>query len=465
MKTDKKEVLILVHGTFASDDNDEGNSWWQRNSTFSNALLARLGSQYTLIQQTYHWSGENSESERLYAGLKLLSLFEQFEKEQTNYHVIGHSHGGSVIWHALQIKSHLAYLHKEKKVLPHLKSWCSVGTPFIRYERSSSYTSTNAIQSNSLLLMVVVMVVAYFNPLTIWLVLIVVLFLVSLLFAYLTMLSIIEGGNLETENQLQNLSANLFCSRWLGIWSSEDEIINGLQVSIALEDDGIEILPRLKSNTDVYLTDRLLFIPKSLTKKVQALYNKYIAPKVDLFVLQVINKGLHGSHRLGVRAEGIINCPIPDLCDLHPLSQEVSIELTAVANEGIYDMADEIRKLLSSRKQTMTSEYITSQAGDILIHSSYFKSKKVNELIAIHILYSSNNSPTQIEQVALDEWYLSQKAAVQKKLNDKSPLELYVELENEVRAASPRLIPGSWAISDLKKVATRTESLYKFIQS
>ena len=87
------------------------------------------------------------------------------------------------------------------------------------------------------------------------------------------------------------------------------------------------------------------------------------------------------------------------------------------------------------------------------------------ELIAIHILYSSNNSPTQIEQVALDEWYLSQKAAVQKKLNDKSPLELYVELENEVRAASPRLIPGSWAISDLKKVATRTESLYKFIQS
>ena len=51
--------------------------------------------------EVFHWSGENSERSRIKAGRDLLEYLLALESAGRGYHLIGHSHGGSVIWHAL----------------------------------------------------------------------------------------------------------------------------------------------------------------------------------------------------------------------------------------------------------------------------------------------------------------------------------------------------------------------------
>ncbi len=100
------ELVILVHGTFAGDKSrqDSGKRWWQRGSASWSALETILPRGVSLpdTQSTlFHWSGANSQSERLSASLDLLSYLFDLERRGQAYHLVGHSHGGSVIWEAL----------------------------------------------------------------------------------------------------------------------------------------------------------------------------------------------------------------------------------------------------------------------------------------------------------------------------------------------------------------------------
>jgi hypothetical protein len=75
----------------------------------------------------FHWSGKNSESDRRRAALSLLDLLYEQEATKRPYHLIGHSHGGSVIWLALQEAT------ANGKPLDHLRSWPTLGTPFLNF--------------------------------------------------------------------------------------------------------------------------------------------------------------------------------------------------------------------------------------------------------------------------------------------------------------------------------------------
>ncbi|MGP0062734.1 MAG: HEAT repeat domain-containing protein [Isosphaeraceae bacterium] len=179
------DAVFLVHGTFAHRGEDvyepdphdpgRGPAWWQRNGEFVaglNELLegraecwpddvckampwARMsmGSRlegWTIAgmkpmgwlrpryriggRRLFAWSGLNSESERRGAGRRLFQGLRALERENASriaageepryYHLIGHSHGGSVIWNALRIAA------GRKEPLPHLRSWTTLGTPF-----------------------------------------------------------------------------------------------------------------------------------------------------------------------------------------------------------------------------------------------------------------------------------------------------------------------------------------------
>ena len=67
------DALILVHGTFAAADDDVGERWWQRGSSFWISIHARLGLRRPENSPSFHWSGENSEAERKQAGIRLAS--------------------------------------------------------------------------------------------------------------------------------------------------------------------------------------------------------------------------------------------------------------------------------------------------------------------------------------------------------------------------------------------------------
>jgi hypothetical protein len=71
--------------------------------------------------------GPNSEMERRASGLALYGMLRRLEQENRPYHLAAHSHGGSVIWHAL---CRSAEAGTELKLL---QSWSTFGTPFLTF--------------------------------------------------------------------------------------------------------------------------------------------------------------------------------------------------------------------------------------------------------------------------------------------------------------------------------------------
>jgi hypothetical protein len=69
----------------------------------------------------------NSDVFRVFDSALLLERLRR-ENEKGPFHVVAHSHGGMVLWHALM-------LAVERQIpLDNLRSWITVGTPFIFYE-------------------------------------------------------------------------------------------------------------------------------------------------------------------------------------------------------------------------------------------------------------------------------------------------------------------------------------------
>ena len=143
-----EDVLILVHGTYAARESGDGDSWWQNGSHVGTELKSRLPCDVRSPEshEVFRWSGENSERARIKAGRQLLAHLESMEEKGIGYHLVGHSHGGSVIWHALQLAT------SHRKSLDHLRSWATVGTPFL-YHRTRRFL--NAVNVFSLLLAIV----------------------------------------------------------------------------------------------------------------------------------------------------------------------------------------------------------------------------------------------------------------------------------------------------------------------
>ena len=120
------ERVILVHGTGATAPSEEGDRWWQRNGILWQSLCSKSSDQ--LQPEAFIWSGANSESARREAGHKLCDRLIEIESEGVGVHLIGHSHGGSVIWHALR-----RFASKPDRYKKTVRSWSTVGTPFLAY--------------------------------------------------------------------------------------------------------------------------------------------------------------------------------------------------------------------------------------------------------------------------------------------------------------------------------------------
>lgn len=129
-------TVVTVHGTFAhsagtADALNIGGGgeaqWWQQGSAFEADLKRWVqgadGQPIDFVPFT--WSSLNSELDRRHAGTELLKILRGLEHRNEPYCLVGHSHGGSVIASALIDSA------AQKKTLPGLKRWITVGTPFV----------------------------------------------------------------------------------------------------------------------------------------------------------------------------------------------------------------------------------------------------------------------------------------------------------------------------------------------
>lgn len=154
-------AIITVHGTGDGDraaKKGEPIQWWRSDSPFLRRLSQQLvgaDDQAPRIE-AFTWSGANLESKakldggwvegRQDAGVRLFRALASRPRGEP-YYLVGHSHGGSVIQHALERAS------RERDELPDLKGVVSIGTPFVdvRSPLSLGWLTTRAFRSGAAL--------------------------------------------------------------------------------------------------------------------------------------------------------------------------------------------------------------------------------------------------------------------------------------------------------------------------
>lgn len=242
----QKQVLITVHGTSAGDEEIEGERWWQHGSRFQNALMQRLHLHPNEVEIVpFQWAeGRNSEVQRRVAGRELLGYLIDLEEKNCDYYLIGHSHGGSVIYNTL-----LLSLRKERP-LKRLKHWCTVGTPFLDYRKNRwiwQRLSGMGLTALTTILLILITVCSFYlrdwyvpytgehiDLVRIYAKIIGVFSVLALLIMWMIAhplgLDVGDDGEIEVcfdEDEKRQVEAH-YGAVWSGFWHKEDEAISAL---------------------------------------------------------------------------------------------------------------------------------------------------------------------------------------------------------------------------------------------
>jgi hypothetical protein len=453
----KPEKLILVHGTYANRNSDEGTSWWQLGSTTTEGLLERLPADVELPKhgEVFHWSGENSERERIKAADDLLHHLRKLEAEDTHYHLVGHSHGGSVIWHALR-QSVL-----ERRPLATLRSWATVGTPFLHLrskggnnvmlwlnvalalilvkpaaitllkilrlfaapgsgnwlnnvgsqridqvtfwntpvlwimerlgepiERTSQGIKIGAFQTGEQLTLT-----QFFSHYEGWLILGTALLMLYIIINIIIFLisPVLESLRIKAEHRLEDDTFAIYGKRWLGLWSPDDEAINGLRATLGLS---VSFVSRLMIREPVLLSDYLMLVSRPYYWLLNPIFNFGLRPLLDKTVRSIVIKKAQGNNRPAAEVIRVASSPLH--CESNdpflPIPAKLNQQIVAKANESAGGAASTFRKLLAAPSFAAGLEHLGTQiSGNELVHTSYFDHEPILDILSMHIVWAQNN--------------------------------------------------------------------------
>jgi hypothetical protein len=445
------ELVLLIHGTYAGRETSLGSSWWQLGSSTCEGLKQRLPHGVQLPQEpdVFHWSGENSERARIHAAQRLLTRLQRWEAQGRYYHLIGHSHGGSVIWHCLRLAA------SSRTPLRHLRSWATVGTPFLHQKTEGSARVAHILRT---ILGLILIKPAYttaikfydlvFRPgksvwlgndgaapehftlyetpvlrllellqvpiqrtpegiliggegaigvhtgmdfvltspigwLMIGLALIVIYAYLNLTLFFLR--PVIESWQLWDESRVEKKAHDLFASRWLGLWSPDDEAINGLRATLDLS---ITFVARMTPRERVLFSDYVTLLSQPSFWIAAPIYNSFLRPFLDNVVRTLVVKAAQGNNRPGAQVVEV--SPIPWRMTAeeqpYPLPGWLNEQLVQNANAWAQDVVPKLRTALAAPSFVSGLEaWGKSSSGRELIHTSYFDHPAILDLLTMHI--------------------------------------------------------------------------------
>jgi ankyrin repeat protein len=387
----RKAAVILVHGTKASSLDDEGDQFWQRSSPFwtaFNTLLGNEGECSPAGGALFHWSGDNSEAARRRAGARLLKRLEDYEGEKGQpYHLIGHSHGGSVVWHALVEAA------ARGRELTNLRSWATVGTPFLHFRARNCLFALPG-------LIVAALVCAFvlwrlFAPASTNHRLHVVLASVALgllgYYAYHFLVRLVGQLRAIRDDKHEATAYALYGQRWLGLGSVHDEAINGLQHAVNLETPITPRAQRTRSPVEGGLFDWVGYpFLKLLSWTVRPVYNVVVVPEGDRLIAATVADALQGNDLRGMYLANVTRGPRAG-CDAQRLAPEVENALAAQANANAGRMITRLRPVfgaaaIAGADTTLLLRTMGREVHlDELIHTLYFRDPTVTAQLADHI--------------------------------------------------------------------------------
>jgi hypothetical protein len=305
--------------------------------------------------------------------------------------------------------------------LPGLLSWTTVGTPYIRSCASLSRLVLAFFSGTLMLFSVIMLVFGIFQfPSLVgdmghtgaWVTIGVFL---AVFYASLgSTIAGLEAERADTENQVAGRVLSFAGDRWLGLWHTADEAINGLRLSVALSG---EIIPRRHRLYHAFAFPALSMLFAPLALILNPIFNRILAPAGDRFVWKRIKNSATGNDRPGTYAREIEKSPLLDSDALPSLPPRIETALTEAADRATQASAPRLRQLLgrlsSGLGKGLAMEVQQSGlSGRELIHTSYFDDPDVTQLIALHLAERSRQ-PTELPVPAdLHTWLQGFKAAV-----------------------------------------------------
>jgi hypothetical protein len=449
----RESITIMVHGTFAAAKENVGKQWWQTGSPFARKMKGLLphGVRMGEGSEIFHWSGKNSERARSKAALRLLRHLEKQEAAGKDYHLVGHSHGGSVIWHALK----LATLNKNP--LGGLRSWTTVGTPFLQHRSRSALNPLNI----TTIVLAVALLFPFFRSLStlhsmlhhaIWgetsaIMLTpdsevgysavlrapmiacleylgvpvkrmadgihlgsydptgdvgfatylfsswegLLLLLMGILHVYIGAQLIawcitpaLESRRIRTEARLEKHAYHQFGARWLGLWSRDDEAINGLRATLGLS---VQFVGKMMSRERVFISDTTSIMSRPMFWLFSPLFNRYIQPVLDRFVRNLVIRSAQGNDRPTATLVKVTPTPLSEVChDFAELPDTLNEKLLEFADRHASDLAPKMRRWLGMPSFASGMESFAGEiSGHELIHTSYFDHEEIAALICCNI--------------------------------------------------------------------------------
>ncbi|NJM30313.1 MAG: hypothetical protein HC855_09600 [Rhizobiales bacterium] len=401
--------------------------------------LAIAAPDYKYSVQPFKWSGANSERDRRAAGQALAAELRQLEKAGQPYHLMGHSHGGSVIWHALKV------LDRSGSSFGQLGSWITIGTPFLDFRVRSAIHSWLLFAVALLLLVFFLVAVPTILALTPEAMSIVrgaplpalvavglgVLGLATLTIYVLSQLVGQVSLRLRQGRTVQHVDK--LAERWLCLTHRFDEPVNGLAASL---NDPIRAAPRMRRDDNGFSS--------VISRPFAILYDGAVAPLIDAFVWDTGISKLQGRDIGGLV---MISCAVapPELRDrFRALPETIQIEISESANQASSQTVERLRSelLRFADGSAGPDEITTAISWSEVIHTSYFDNTMIAKTCAAFVRKNADNSTAE---PLLGWWLAKAGAASHKQRKPFEPKRLYWAGAGLMTAAVAVLSFGTFA--------------------
>ena len=178
---------------------------------------------------------------------------------------------------------------------------------------------------------------------------------------------------------------NRYAPRWLGIWSRDDEAINGLRATLSLS---VSFVSTLAPRERVLLSDNLSLLSRPYYWVLGPVFNRLVRPVLDHLVRVCVVKTAQGNNRPATEVIEVSSTPIAlePLATWPPLPPWLDTKIEDTADSYARDIAPKLRRLLAAPSfSSVLTALEDSISGRELIHTSYFDHPEVLDLLTMHM--------------------------------------------------------------------------------
>jgi hypothetical protein len=225
---------------------------------------------------------------------------------------------------------------------------------------------------------------------------------------------LLASWRIHAEARLQRRAFERYGPRWLGLWSGDDEAINGLRATLDLS---LSFIKRMAPSDRVFLTDNLALISRPYFWVLAPLFNRVLRPVADSFVRGVLTRSAQGNDRPAAQVVAVLPAPVDEAREAPPLPDQLQKKILREADRHAGEVAPKLRQLLGSPSFTSGLEEFSAQlSGKELVHTSYFHHSEVLDLISFNVAWSaaeSENASLRMQaDRSLTEWFRNFKRTI-----------------------------------------------------